>query len=108
MVTKQEKQKNQIKAEITVNVLRFAADIIMWSEENIAKILDQLPGKPGSRDEIVLEAIQELEREQVIHFIGASDIYLVPNPELLEPYASYQSHADLVRWVLETRLAKEA
>lgn len=108
MKNQDEKHKNQIKSEITANILHFAADIVIWSEENIAKLLSRLPERPTPRDETVTEALHELEQEGVIHFIGASDIYVIPHPELLEPYASHESHAKLLRWVLETRLAKEA
>ncbi len=105
--TSREKIRNQIKAEVTINVLRFAGDIIMWSEENIQKVLSLLSNQLKTDDDEVIEALHQLDHEGVIHFIGASDIFLVPHPSLLEPY-EHERHAELLHWVLETRLAREA
>lgn len=104
-----ESQKTQIKAEITAQVLRFLGEIIVWSEDNLNKILSSFQIR--ARDALAEQALRELECEGIIRFIGSSDIFLVPHPNLLEhaPQSFAPGRlAAFLQQILGSRLAQEA
>ncbi len=105
-------EKTQIKGEITAALLRFSRDLIAWSEENIGKILSQLATPLSPRDPRVIEALQELEEEGVIQWLGDPDIFLTLHPALLEDSPWHRAHpgqSQVLRCLLASKkLAWEA
>lgn len=78
--------KAEIAAYIKNAVTHFSNEMASWSKEQLEKLISSqsLGGLTDLKAKEVVEALDELERQKIVKFIGSNEHYIVLHPEYVE------------------------